>query len=299
MDGKPLPYLDEGVFRFVPDPTVSLVELRAGNVHLVENIEGKDIAQVTSDPNLVFWELTWSGPIFFLLGFNVEKGPFADVRLRKAALHAIDREAMAQVFGFGHAKAHYYPYWTPGMLGYNDQLPKYEYNPEKVKQLLAEAGVPNGFDTTLMVIAREPENKIGEMAAEMWTKLGIRTKLESLERLAWIDRSKAMNFEASFWRFSTQAVDPDLNSRTILSDASANWSQFKDPEIDRLMAEGRSTHDVAKRQQIYEQVQRIIYDKAYLGSGYYIPENKVYRKEVKGLTVQFIYADISEVWLDK
>src|SRR3712207_9484515 len=71
-----------------------------------------------------------------------------------------------------------FPYTTLfRSLGYDDTIPKNEYNPAKVKELLAAAGHPNGIDIELKVIAREPENTIGEFAQQMWSAAGIRTRL--------------------------------------------------------------------------------------------------------------------------
>ena len=66
--------------------------------------------------------------------------------------------------GFGVGVPHYYPFWLPRTLGYDEGITKNEYNPAKVKELLAAAGHPNGISIELKVIAREPENTIGEFA---------------------------------------------------------------------------------------------------------------------------------------
>lgn len=298
-DGQPLPYLDGYVERFIQDPAVTLLEIKAGSIDVTENVEAKDVAGVKTNPDLVYWELGWAGPVYFIAGYNMEAEPFSRLKVRQASLHALDREGMAKALGFGIGKPHYYPYWLPASLGYDETLPKYEVNLEKAKQLLTEAGYPNGVDITLSVITRAAELRIGELVKSMWDTVGIRTTLDSLERLAWIDKMKAARFDAGFWRYSTIAVDPDFMTRALATGGPANWSLYSNPQMDKCMEEGRSTYDEKQRHEIYKRCQRILYEDAGLASGFSVPENKVFRKQVKGLKVQFIFLDMRRAWLDR
>jgi peptide/nickel transport system substrate-binding protein len=299
-DGKPLPYVDEFVGRFVPDPTVSLVDLQAGTLHVLEWVLTKDAATVKANPDLALEEMPWAGQVYFMVGFNTEAPPFNDVRVRQAAVHAIDREGMNKALGFGVGIPHYYPDWSAGSPGYDESIPKNEFDPAKAKELLAAAGHPNGVDIELKVIAREPENTIGEFAQQMWSASGFRTKLVSMERLAWIDEVRAKKFQACFWRGTmATSVDPELLSTRITCGGSANWAQFCDPDIDRLMKDGAATLDPAKRDEIYKQVLRTIQEKAYLGTGIAMPLLTASRKEVQGLTFNYQVPNLERVWLNK
>ncbi len=298
-DGKTLPYVDQFVSRYIPDPSVAMVELRSGGIHVIDNIPPKDVETVKSDPSLVYWEMPWAGPTYFFVGFNLKSGPFAtNLKLRQAALYAIDRESMAKAIGFGIGRPALYPLWNSSHLGYDESIVKYPFDLDKAKQFLKDAGYPNGIDVNLLVIAREPENTIGQMAAEMWSKAGIKTKLETLERLSWIDRMQKFNFDSGFWRISTQPVDDDEKRRYFGTGGASNWSSVADPELDKLMEQGGTTYDVKQRAEYYKKALTLIQEKAYLGSGFQVPENKALRKEMKGSKVQFTYLDIRESWLD-
>ena len=299
-DGRPLPYLDEFVGRFVPDPTVSLVDLQAGTLHLLEWLPTKDVQTVRSNPTLDLTEMPWAGQVYFMGGFNTEAPPFNDVKVRQAALQSIDREGMAKALGFGVGFPHYYPDWAPGSLGYDDTITKNEFNPARVKELLSAAGHPNGIDIELKVIAREPEQTIGEFVQQMWTAQGIRTKLVSMERLAWIDEVRAKKFQSCFWRGTfVTTVDPDLLATRIKTGGAANWAQLSDPELDRLMDEGASTLDTQRRHEVYRQVLQMIQEKAYLGTGIAMPLLTAHRKEVQGLTFNFQVPNLDRIWLNK
>ncbi len=299
-DGKALPYLDGLVCRYVPDPTVSLTDMKAGTVHVLEWVPTKDVETVKNDPKLGVVEMPWAGQVYFMVGFNTEAKPFNDVKVRQAAVMAIDREGMAKALGYGVGVPHYYPDWAKGSLGYDESIPKNEYNPAKVKQLLTEAGYPNGIDIELKVIAREPENTIGEFAQAMWSAVGIRTKLVAQERLSWIDAVRAKNFQACFWRGTfVTTVDPDMLATRIRCGGSSNWAQFCDKDIDRLMDEGIATQDEQRRHEIYKQVLTIIQERAYLGTGIAMPLITAYRKELVGLGMNYQVPDFRAAWLQR
>ncbi len=299
-DGKPLPYIDEFVGRFVPDPSVSLVDLQAGTLHILEWILTKDVATVKANQALEMTEMPWAGQVYFMVSFNTEAPPFNDVRVRQAAVMGIDREGMAKALGFGVGAPHFYPDWAAGSPGFEESIPKNQYDPAKVKELLAAAGHPNGVSIELKVIAREPENTIGEFAQQMWSKVGIQTKLVSMERLAWIDEVRAKKFQSAFWRGSLiTSVDPDTLGVRIKCGGTANWGQWCDKDIDRLMEQGVAELDPRKRHDIYKQVLTTVQEKAYLGTGIAMPLLTAHRKEVKGMTFNYQVPLIDRIWLDK
>lgn len=298
-DGKPLPYLDGFVHRYVPDPSVALVDMRAGTVHLLERVPAKDAATAKADQGLATYELPWVGDVYFYGGFNVKKPPFNDVRVRQAALYGIDREGMAKAIGFGFGQPYYYGEWAKGTLGYDESIVKYEYNPAKVTELLKAAGFPNGISIELKVIAREPESTIGEFVQQMWTAVGIKTKLVAMERLSWIDSVRAMNFDTCFWRggFGSTTGDPDTETARIACGAPSNWAQWCDPEVDKMMKQGAAVIDPKKRHEAYREALRLMQERAYLYSGIAVPWVNVARKEVQGLTHSFSQPVLKSTWL--
>ncbi len=298
-DGQPLPYLDSYVERFMPDPSVSILEMKAGSIQVVEDTEPKDAAGIKANSDLVYWALPWGVTTHFYFGFNQEVAKFkGNKKLVQAAQYAVDREAMAKVQGFGIGAPAYYLFWTPALVGYNESLPKYNFDLPKAKQLLAEAGYPNGIDVELILSTRQPEGHISEMAKQMWDNAGIRTTVNIMERLAAIARAQSKNFEVYFWRQSA-SPDPDLQTRVVGCGMPTNWSSYCNQELDKCMLEARSTYDNKERQTIYEKCIRIVYEDPFQGAGFTIPNNKVYNKAVKGLQVHWSELDYREAWLDK
>jgi peptide/nickel transport system substrate-binding protein len=296
-DGKPLPYLDGVEYRLIPEAATAMVELRTGNLDWYL-IDAKDVAAVKSNPDLVFTSVPLSGSIFVTIGLNQAHGVFGkSLKLRQAALHAFNREALMKTFAFGQGTLTPYPFWVEGMIGYDPGLPRYDYDPEKAKTLIAEAGYASGVDITLYVIQRPLEQQVAQVLQQMWQDVGIRAKFEILERTAFINKMKeGTGFDAAFWR-PPFSVDPDQIGRQILTGAGGNWNN--NPEVDRLMADGRSTLDPAKRQEVYKRVQVQLYNDACLACSYYLPDLVAYRRTLKGVEYDAKQPRFHAIWMDK
>jgi peptide/nickel transport system substrate-binding protein len=296
-DGQPLPYLDGAEYRLIPEAQTALVELMSGNLEYLE-IDPKDAATVQGNGDLTLDPIPASGSFYVMLGLNQTVGLFGqNPGLRKAALTAFNREAIMQVIGFGQATVAPYPYWYEGMIGYDSTLPRYDYDPDQAKALLAEAGFADGIDIKLTVIQRPLEQQISEMLKQMWDQVGIRTELEILERTAWIAKLReGKDFDAAFWRAIFPA-DPDQNGQLILTGAQSNWGSYSNPEVDRLMAEARTTFDDAQRQDLYRQVQQHLYDDACIGQAFYLPTLAAYRKALNGFQADANQSRFTEAWL--
>jgi peptide/nickel transport system substrate-binding protein len=298
-DGKQLPYLDTFISRFQPDPTVGLQDLRTGGVHLLESVAPKDVAAIKSDPNLALDELPWYAQAYFQLWFNATASPFDNVSLRQAVLYSIDREGMAKAMGFGLAVPFYYPFFAPASMGYDESILKYTYNPAKVKELLTKAGYPDGIDVELRVIDREPENTIAQFAQQMFAANDIRVTLARAERTVHIGIINDGKFQFSFARDGFETlVDGDVLQRRIKCGAAGQNGKFCDAELDQLVTDGGATTDAEKRKQIYKQVLTMLQERAYVGTGYYIPTLNGYRKEVQNLAYNFQVPRASTMWLN-
>jgi peptide/nickel transport system substrate-binding protein len=299
VDGQSLPYFDTFVERFISDPSVSLVEMKAGTVHLTENLEPKDVAGVKANADLVYQELTWVSTLFFTYGLNAEKAPFKDSKpVRYALQHALDREGMVKAMGFGMGKPAYYWAWADTTLGYNAQIPRYEFDVAKAKKLLADAGYPNGIDIELLAISRQPEQRIGEMAKQMWDNAGIRTTINAMERLTSIDRARSGNFQVYFYGHRNYP-DPEASFRLVTCGASSNYTGYCNQELMKCFAEGRKVFDTNEREKVYSRCLGIIQDDALVGGGYFIPQNRTYNKAVKGVEIRWLDTDLRRAWVDK
>jgi peptide/nickel transport system substrate-binding protein len=298
-DGQSLPYLDGLEYRLIPETATQVVELRSGNLDFINIAEASIVSSLQADSAINVVENPISGAFYICVGLNQRVGLFGENPLvRQAALHALNREAMLKTFGFGLGTLTPYPYWREGMVGYNDTLPYYDYDPDKAKALLAQAGFPDGVDVTLTVIQRPLEQQQAEVIKQMWDSAGLRTTLEVLERTAWIAKMQEGNADAGFWRY-TNPVDTDQMSRAVVTDSVGNWGNYSNPKVDDLMAQARQILDDAERQTLYEEAQRLIYGDACLLTCYFQTDHYGVQKYVQGLVFDTNQERLHTVWLNK
>jgi ABC-type transport system substrate-binding protein len=266
-DGKPLPYLDGITFRLIIDDSVRVNEMRAHTGDFTELVPGRDVPGVKGDSQLAYQEASWCGNVYTVI-FSSRNGPFSKERkLRQAALYAIDRAAIAKALGGGIGTPLKY-LLLPGSLGYDESLPAYGYEPDKAKALMKEAGLDGGVDVTLTAISRELDKAQAEILKQMWDKVGIRTKIDVLERAAWVAKLMTQHapFDVATLRSGFSAGDPDLPFRTFQwSKANFNVANIADPKMDELIDKAGGTYDLAARASGYKEAQRYDFDIAYYG----------------------------------
>jgi peptide/nickel transport system substrate-binding protein len=302
-DGQPLPYLDSFRVRYIPDVAVAYSELRAGSVHSLTNstLGLKDVAAVKANPELVYDPQTWVNRLEFIPSMSMYTGPFKDnLKLRQAMLYALDRQAMANTIGFGHAKPAYYNQWGPGYLGYEESIPKYDFQLDKAKQLVVEAGYPNGLDVPLVTLNTSLDKTLGEMSQAMWAKIGVRVAIQSLDRTAGL--AAFASGQSPFGMYHNQMYeDPDIFApQALVCKAANNWFNWCNKSFDACIDEGgKIVGDDKKRHEVYKRCLTIFMEDAYIGSGYYVPRFFVYRSNVKGVDVHWADPDFRRVWLDK
>ncbi|MFN8636485.1 MAG: ABC transporter substrate-binding protein [Chloroflexota bacterium] len=303
-DGKPLPYPDGVELRFQPDPNVALLALRSGDLDVLPTVLGKDVAAIKSSPDLVYQEAPW-GATVYCLGFNARPGRRFQgdqmKKVRQAAMYALDREGMAQALGLGLGQAAGY-LLAPGQLGYDESLPRYNLDLDKAKQLMAEAGFASGLDVTLDFISRPEDLQNAQLYKQMLEKVGIRLTLQASERVAWVQKTLAGDYEFSAFQTGVPRPDSDLTLTAYLATKGTSaWVGLDNPAIDKLLEEGRTTYDVQKRVATYAQVQKMVFDDAYVGFTWRRSGAWAFGKAVKGYGDPYLNVVTSgtEVWLDR
>jgi peptide/nickel transport system substrate-binding protein len=297
VDGKSLPYVDQVDLPYRPEATVLMLELRTGDLDIADSLEAKDVATVQSNPNLTV-ELNYpAGLDQFVFGMNGEKGPFVDnKKLRQAVQHAVDRAAMAKALGFGLAKAQDYPHIRDGMLGFSDTLPKYPFDAVKAKQLVAEAGYPNGLDIGLELINRSTDIRMAEVVKSMWDSVGIRTRVDMLDRTAWLEKMKGTDFDTGFWR-GTPPLDTDGLTTNFTCGAPSNYPHYCNKDFDACLAEGRASYKNEERDKTYRRCLAILMEDAYVGQGFRLPMIWGMNKRVQDFTTQWNVSQLRTIWL--
>ncbi|MCL5025825.1 MAG: ABC transporter substrate-binding protein [Chloroflexi bacterium] len=297
-DGQPLPYLDGIVYRLIIDPTVRTLEIRTGNIDVSDSVPLKDIPAVKADPNLEFVEYHWSAELHYI-PFNTQKAPFDNVKLRQAAAYALDRDSLAKAIGMGAGYPHAH-FWAPGVLGYDETLPKYTYQPDKAKQLVKEAGFPDGVSAEGSFFTSGAIPRHAEAVKQMWEAVGIRLTLDVMERTAFVSKLQTGGHQVAFSTRSASVMDPHEYCFRLCSDGVFNFAGWKNAEFDKCMEEGLNTTDEKKRAETYKRCQKFVYDEVPYTETFYTPRNVVVNKKVKGwLPHRAFETRLTWAWLDK
>ncbi|MCM3764760.1 ABC transporter substrate-binding protein [Neobacillus niacini] len=257
---KGKPYLDKVKFVFQTDNQSALLSLQGGQVditdvpaHKISELE-KDFSIIKQDNNSVF-----------LLGFNHDKKPFSDVRVRQAINYAINKDEIIEATFSGLATK-LGSNMSPAMGSFYKEGLDNHYKPDvdKAKKLLAEAGYPDGFSTTLTVSSHnEIYSNAAQVAVEQLKKVGITAEIKVIEWAKWLeDVYGKKDYDMTLIDF-TGKLDPfKVLGRYVSDNKGSNLVNFNNPEYDKLMADVIAEKDEAKQIDLYKQAQEILTEEA-------------------------------------
>ncbi|EEG86506.1 ABC transporter, substrate-binding protein, family 5 [Proteus penneri ATCC 35198] len=262
------PDIDRLVFSITPDASVRYAKLQKGECQVMPFPNPADIEKMkqNSDINL----LEQPGLNVGYISFNVEKKPLDNQKVRQALSMAVNKDAIIEAVyqGAGQKAKNLIP---PTMWGYNDDIVDYEYNPEKAKALLKEAGLADGFTIDLWAMpVQRPYNPNARRMAEMvqadWEKIGVKTKIVSYEWGEYLKRAKSGEHQAVMMGWTGDNGDPDNFFATLFSCAAkeqgSNYSKWCYKPFEDLIQPARITADHDKRVELYKQAQVVMHDQA-------------------------------------
>lgn len=276
--------IDKVVFQPIPDTTVRLANLQAGDLDMLERLAPSDVPAAKGDPNLEFVPITgigYQGITINTGGGDRAKGPLGqDKRVRQAFELAIDRNAINEVVGAGIYPPAEQPF--PEASPYHsDKFPVRQRDVEKAKQLLKEAGHER-VSFELMFGTGTTAQQIAELIQAMAADAGFDIKLRATEFAAMQKEAQAGNFDAMQIGWSGR-VDPDGNIHAFVTcKGNLNDSKYCNAEVDRLLDQARQIPNEAKRKELYDAAQAILVEDLPIIYTYYQPWPFVLSKKVKG-----------------
>ncbi len=287
---KGLPKLDKVVYRFIPDPNATLAALKAGDADAsLFGLGPEHVQDLQKDPR--FQVIVGDTTNDVILAMNNSRKPYADVRVRRAITHAINKQDVLKgaMFGLGRILGSNVDPLNPYFVDLAGAMP---YDPAKAKKLLVEAGYPNGFETVLKVSPQYYYTvRSGEIIANQLQKVGVRVKIEQIEWGQWISR---------VWR----EADYDL---TIIGHAEswdiANYAKptyyfrYDSPKFQALFKQSEETLDDRARRDLYVQMQKMLVEDAPAVWLFMHPRLLVAKKGLQGFwkDLPVPSADLSEV----
>jgi len=291
---KGVPYLDKVTFKFIGDSSAQIASLKAGDIDVIAyDVSPENAVLLEKDPK--FKVLNGYTTTEVILSINNSRKPFDDVRVRRAMAYAIDRNALVKgvMSGYGVPIG---SHMDPGNPNYVDLTSIYPYNPQKAKELLAEAGYPNGFEAVIKLPERFAYAKrSGEIIADMLSQVGIKLKIELTEWGQWIDRVfKNSDFDLTV---IGHAEPFDLN---IYANPKY-YFRYDSPKFQETLRKAEAEPNVRVRKELYVTCQKIIAEDAVNGFLFVLPSLPTMKKEVMNWWKDYpmTAVDVTEVWIQK
>ncbi len=257
-----LPKLDKVIFRAIPDNSARFNALNNNEVDVVDGLSPSDKASIESNAKLQLIERPSMNVGY--LGLTVTRPPFDNVKVRQAVNYAIDKQTIVDAFfeGLGEPAKNPMP---PLVAGYNDDIKGYEYDPEKAKALLAEAGY-DGKEIELwaMPVPRPymPDGqKIAEAIQKNLADVGMPSKIVTFEWATYLDKAEKGEADAFLLGWTGDNGDADNFLYTLLDGDnihSNNYTFYDNKELHKLLVAAQTEIDEDKRNNLYKQAQEII-----------------------------------------
>ena len=255
-------------FLLVPEESTRLAQLRTNEVDIIA-VSRERVPEVKAAGFNVFSKLNDQVVVIYMQQ-QWDPVPIADKRVRQALNLALDKEALMQfVFAGQGVPAVMYPIGSYGIAGGADaSLKPYPYDPQKAKQLLAEAGYPNGFETRIYsyVTADLPElNRLAEAVADYLGKVGVKAKITPMDRAALSTKRQAKTLSGDLLPWSTPNRSVAIQIATIINTLHHSKAQFTstaDPQLDAMIERAMAATDVTEVEQLVGEMHRYLYDNA-------------------------------------
>ncbi|RII31477.1 MAG: peptide-binding protein [Geobacter sp.] len=270
------PYIDRYIYRIIPDTSTMYMELKAGTVDLMNLTPVQYVRQTTgADFTARFNKYRYPSSGYVYMGYNLRHPLFRDKRVRQALTAAIDKDEIIHGVLFGMGQKAMGPI-VPGRWAYNPHIKDIPYDPGHAAELLAQAGwtqknadgilVKDGKPFSFTILTNQGNQQrllTAQIVQQRLSHVGIDVKIRVVEWATFlkefVDKG---NFEVVLLGWNT-SQDPDMydvwhSSKT--NPGELNFIGFKNPEVDRLLVEGRSTFDIEKRKKAYYRIQDILAD---------------------------------------
>ncbi|WP_413194753.1 ABC transporter substrate-binding protein [Pararobbsia alpina] len=285
------PAFDKLIYAITPDTAVRLQKIKTGECQIALSPKPQDVLAAKSDKK----EKVSERPAFMtaFVALNTQHKPLDNPKVREAINMAFDRDTYVKAVFSGTATPAVNPY-PAGTWSYAQDVKPYAHDIAAAKKLLADAGYPNGFATTIWtrptgsVLNPDPKLSAELLQADL-AKIGITAQVKIVEWGELIRSAKQGQHDLLFMGWAGDNGDPDNFLTPQFSCASVqsgiNFARYCDATLDKLIADGRTTNDTAKRTADYEKAQKQIHDQALWIPLAYPTAAAILKPDVQGFTV--------------
>ncbi|WP_027964237.1 glutathione ABC transporter substrate-binding protein [Halalkalibacillus halophilus] len=260
--------VDAITFKAVPEDSTRIAELQTGEADIIYPVNANDVETIESEENLRVQQSESASMSY--LGFNMEKEPFDDERVRQAINMAIDKNALIDGLQGGIPIPAIGPL-APTVFGYSDQVEPIEHDQEEAQALMEEAGYE---DLTLDILTYDrTTTDTAEFIQSELSEIGISVEIEQLEIGAYLDLTAQGEHDMFVGSWGTVTLDADYGLYPMFHSenvgAPGNRAFFQNDEVDELLEQARQSTDEQERLDLYEEAQQIIIDEAPIVSLYH------------------------------
>ncbi|MBI2918515.1 MAG: ABC transporter substrate-binding protein [Chloroflexi bacterium] len=312
---KGLPYLDTIRGMVIPDIATQVASLRSGAIDMIYDAPAPIAAALKGQRGMAIDSCPGLGSIPARIHFDSSKPPFNDVRVRRAVQIAMDREGMVKAVlqGQGVTGPHYSPTISPYWVGWDELPPEVaqwvKYDPQRARQLLAEAGYPKGFDAGMKVNSgyTSPFPELTEAVVGLLRDAGINVKPHYMTSVEYAGFTNSGDWGADLLSFGQigEASAPISYATAWYSTAplTLNYGRISDPEVDRLLDQILLETNLDKQMQLFKQMNLRMIDQAWQPTpGTFPMEFTAMRDTVRGFsgrTYQRSSTYLEQMWLDQ
>jgi peptide/nickel transport system substrate-binding protein len=286
---KGKPYLDGVEFIFTADPFTAIMSLKAGEAQVINRLDTKDALELKATGKYIIDKAPAAVTGFAPDGGN-PKSPFADIRVRRAVEHAINKEEISRgLFRGMFAPANQTA--SPGIASYNPSVKGYPYNPKKAKELLVQAGYPNGFKTKIIYRTRDPQDFL--VTIQRYLKdIGIEAELEAVAPTYYSQiTNTGWDNALVLWSLGCGiGTEPGQHFRRNFM-GELYKSIVRPDKFNAAVIKAATERDVKKRNALYKEITKMITDDYATVCPVYVADN------IAARTPQVHGARISNPWL--
>lgn len=252
-------YFDKIIFKIIPSPSDQMLLLKKGEVDIAPELPMKETLDLLGEPGVKVMSFPMRSTAGMGLSYQVE--PFDNIKVRQALAYAAPRqEVIDSVFlGQGVVPVGHIP---AGTVGYSDKYCVFEYDLDKAKALLAEAGYPDGFDMELFIdLSRTMAEDIAVLVKDSFAKIGVNVNIEKLNPAAYAEKNRRGELPATVSAGGGAAWTNDVGYLLDMSYTSwgfLNYVHFNSPELDQIVKDAWEVMDPKVRLPMYERAQEIL-----------------------------------------
>jgi peptide/nickel transport system substrate-binding protein len=292
-------YLDRVVFQLIPDEAARYAALQSGQLDVIESPPPHEAAKIAQSSSLTLVKSPASRDL--RLGFNVQDKVLSNAKLREAITLAVDAKSIVEFVVEGLAR-YADNGWAPPEVLKTDPPLRMAYDKERAKKALVEAGYPNGLTLELATSQGRylRDKEIAEAIQQQLKEVGITANIKVMEFGAYLDYLARHQAQMFILGWGNSTGDAAVASRqNWFSNSAFNYANYSAPRMDQLLDEAEQTTDQAKRQALYQEMQKMLFDGFALKPIYWKLNLFAAQKKVKNFVANPLeLVDVSETWID-